>query len=72
MSEMENWIETGDSQEEAARCEPLPNPDWREATLRRLESWIEERERMIVAIDRRIAEEANAACLRRAGLLLSE
>jgi hypothetical protein len=35
--------------------------DWREATLRRLEAWIEERERLIEEFERRIEEEANAA-----------
>jgi hypothetical protein len=35
--------------------------DWQEATLMRLEAWIEERERLIDEIERRIAEESNAA-----------
>jgi hypothetical protein len=40
-----------------ALSEPPPEPaGWREATLRRLEAWIEEREQLIVDIDRRISE----------------
>ena len=35
--------------------------DWREATLARLEAWIEERERLIAELERRIEEEATAA-----------
>ena len=34
--------------------------DWREATLKRLEAWIEERERLIAEIERRIKEVAKA------------
>jgi hypothetical protein len=33
--------------------------DWREATLKRLDAWIEERERLIAEIERRIEKEAN-------------
>ena len=35
--------------------------DWREATLKRLEGWIEERERLIAEIEKRIEEEAAVA-----------
>lgn len=35
--------------------------DWREATLARLEGWIEERERLIAELERRIEEKATAA-----------
>jgi hypothetical protein len=39
-----------------------PSPDdWREATLKRLEAWIEERERLIAEFEKRIGEEPNAA-----------
>jgi hypothetical protein len=39
-----------------------PSPDdWREATLKRLEAWIEERERLIAEFERRIENAANAA-----------
>jgi hypothetical protein len=38
-----------------------PEQDWQEATLTRLEAWIEERERLIAEIERRIAEESSAA-----------
>ena len=35
-----------------------PEPeDWQETTLRRLEAWIEERERMIAEVERRISQE---------------
>ncbi len=39
---------------------PLPD-DWREATLSRLEAWIEERESLIAEFERRIEAEASAA-----------
>ena len=33
----------------------MPEPeDWQETTLRRLEAWIEERERLIAEIERRV------------------
>ena len=38
-----------------------PEQDWQEATLTRLEAWIEERESLIAEIERRIAEESSAA-----------
>jgi hypothetical protein len=52
--------------EREPECDPADEAspweeDWREATLKRLEGWIEERERLIAEIERRIEEEANAA-----------
>jgi len=41
--------------EAPGRAEPWPD-DWREATLLRLEAWVEERERLIDELERRIAE----------------
>ena len=39
-----------------------PEPeDWQETTLRRLEAWIEERERLIAELERRIGSEATTA-----------
>ena len=43
---------------EAARPEP---EDWQEATLRRLEAWIEERERLLAELERRIEAQAHTA-----------
>ncbi len=34
--------------------------DWQETTLRRLEAWIEEREKIVAEIERRIEEELSA------------
>ena len=40
--------------------EPPPEPeDWQEATLRRLEAWIEERERLLAELERRIEVQAH-------------
>ena len=55
-----------DEREPETECDPADEAspweeDWREATLKRLEGWIEERERLIAEIERRIEEEANAA-----------
>lgn len=36
---------------------PAEPEDWQETTLKRLEAWIEERERMIAEVERRIAQE---------------
>ena len=38
--------------------------DWREATLAQLDAWVEERERLIDAIDRRITRCAEAPLCR--------
>ena len=39
-----------------------PEPeDWQETTLKRLEAWIEEREKLIEEIERRLEEEIAAA-----------
>ncbi len=43
-------------------AEPLPD-DWREATLLRLEAWVEERERLIDDLERRIEERAATVAL---------
>jgi hypothetical protein len=55
-----------ETRETELECDPADEAspreeDWREATLRRLEGWIEERERLIAEIERRIEEEANGA-----------
>lgn len=47
-------------------CEPADQEspweeDWREATLKRLEGWIEEEERLIAEIERRVESDANVA-----------
>ena len=51
-----------DRQHPEGYCEAdeLP-PDWRERTLRRLEAWIEEEERLIAEIERRVSEAETAA-----------
>jgi len=55
-----------ENREPAPECE-LPKADspgcghWRETTLRRLEAWIEERERLIAEIERRIEQETIAS-----------
>ena len=44
---------------------PEPSPpepeDWQEATLRCLEAWIEERERLLAELERRIEAQAHTA-----------
>jgi hypothetical protein len=48
--------EEGSAPAEAA----LPEPeDWQEATLRRLEAWIEEREGLLAELERRIEAQAH-------------
>ena len=51
-----------ETQEPEPECDPADaspwEEDWREATLKRLEAWIEEREKLIAEIERRIEEEA--------------
>ncbi len=42
---------------------PTTPPDWREATLRRLEAWIDEEERLIAEIERRIAAALDSVAL---------
>jgi hypothetical protein len=37
---------------------PAPE-DWQEATLRRLEAWVEERERLLAELERRIEAQAH-------------
>ncbi len=53
----------GEAEGESGSLEPAPPEpeDWRETTLRRLEAWIEEREKLIAEIERRIAQETVTA-----------
>ncbi|HKN27560.1 MAG TPA: hypothetical protein VJY34_06590 [Roseiarcus sp.] len=51
-----------EEREPEPECDPADQAspweeDWREATLKRLDAWIEERERLIAEIERRIEEE---------------
>jgi hypothetical protein len=52
-----------ESELESGSLEPAPPEpeDWQETTLRRLEAWIEEREKLIAEIERRIEEETVTA-----------
>jgi hypothetical protein len=54
------------AEKQEPKCDPADDAspweeDWREATLKRLEGWIEERERLIAEIEKRIEEEAAVA-----------
>jgi hypothetical protein len=63
--------------EPAPECEPptmtSPGCDhWRETTLQRLEEWIDERERLIAAIEMRIQDETLAAVQEAGGSTITE
>jgi len=64
-----------ENREPAPECElptaASPGGDhWRETTLRLLEAWIEERERLIAEIERRIQEKAAAQRDRRGATII--
>ncbi len=66
MAEERSGSLLAEMQEPEPGCDPADEPspweaDWQEATLRRLEAWIEERERLIADIERRIEEATSAA-----------
>ena len=53
----------GEPEEDSGPPEAAPQEpeDWQEATLRRLEAWIEERERLLAELERRIEAQAHTA-----------
>jgi hypothetical protein len=56
-SYMETWEPEGGPPDGSS---PTPE-DWTETTLRRLEAWVAERERLIAEIERRMEEETSPA-----------
>jgi len=61
MVEERSYLETWESAcAPPDESSPLPE-DWREATLRRLEEWVAERENLIAEIERRIEAQTSPA-----------